>query len=1743
MARKKASDLLIEVESLKKENSELKALLKSNKKKSKTTNETVINEREILLELNDFLHELAYLPYNELFQFITSKIKSIFNVKAAIINTYDEVTSELILQCTTLTEKENADLIKLLGGKLLKRRTFVSEKNYERITSNVYEQVESIHELTFGAVPEITGKIVEKILGVDWFAALGLVHNEKLVGTMILAGDKNQSYPEREIILAFAGITASALVRKDAEEKLLDTEKRYQSIVNSSPMGMHMYELQEDDKLVLIDANPAANKILGFDHSSIIGLTIEEAFPSLVETEVPSRYRDVIKNKTVWKTEQINYKDEKIIGAFEVFAFCATEKQMVVRFLEISDRIQKEQKLKESQENFAITLRSIGDAVISTDKLGRITNMNPVAEEMCGWKLEHAQGKQLDEVFNIVDATTKFKLNNPVEKVINTGKVVELSNHTVLISRDGTERNISDSAAPIIDNKNNIQGVVLVFSDVTEAYNTRKALLESKEKLRVTAQLAKVGGWEIDVLGKTQYWTEETFRIYELESPVAPDLDRTIEYYHPDDQQKIRDNVEQAIENKRDFNFEARLITAKNNTIWVRVIGSLILHEGNLTRISGMIQDITERKIYEIALNNEKERISTILNLVGDPIFVKDDKHCFTLANKSFYEMVGLHEQNVIGKTLAEDISREEMDHFLKVDRLVLDSGIPDVREEKLTIDDKTKTIVTSKIRFTDNSGNRFLIGSIHDLTERVNAEKEKAHFNELMKFVISNTKSSISVHDTEMNYIYVSDRYYTDLHLSDKNIIGRNHYDVFPDLPQFLRDIHKRALNGETLSGENDPLVHKDGSIDWANWTCMPWYKADGTIGGIIIYIEVITERMKAAAAMKESEEKFRVLAENVPGVIYLCRNDERWSMVYLNDAIKTLTGYSKEEFLTDQISFADLYHPEDKEYVYNEVETALQNNVPFQIEYRILDKNKSCKWIQEHGVRLINENKVEFIEGFLSDITNRKLAEEKLRIRELRFEQLLQNSFDTIVLLDGDGIQRYVSASAERMHGYSPAELVDIPVIDLMIHPDDKAYVSSAFRKIIETGEGGAQYRHKRKEGGWIYLEARGTNQLDNPDIRGVVVNVRDITARKLAEEKLQESQALFTAFMDQIPGLVLIKDHELRPVFVNRTFREILPVDNWMGKLPEECFASELAADMRSHDEAAIASGFEQYEEAWPGLDGTLSTYETRKFRIDRAGTTPLLGALIIDITQRKRAEKALKESEELYRKLLTTVPDLIIHTDLQGNITFINEFVFPSLSYLPKETFLGKNMLSFISDEDLPRAVENTKLMFEHKLGPKEYRLKFEDETVLEAEVNGDVLFDANNNPTGMVYVIRNITERKQMEIDKQRMIDDLIAAKEKAEEMNKAKSNFFANMSHELRTPFVGIMGFAELLADSLENPDDKSMAEGILKASARMQDTLSKILGLARLESDAIEIKKKSFNVNELISDLYESFKGGALLKKISFEKRINFDELIIESDDIIIKDILQNFVSNAIKYTDQGGVEIIADIERNNSRDYLVIKVADTGIGIPKEKLKVIWEPFRQVSEGLNRSFDGTGLGLSIVKKSAELLQGSLSVESEEEHGSVFTFVLPINIINESISVIDHNDVIVNKSSASKKIIYIEDDEYSRNIVQRFLFGYYEIETATNANEAIEKVKTKLFDAVLMDINLKNKLNGIDLTQEIRKLDGYEGIPIIAITAYASKDDKSNFLASGLTHYIAKPFKKSELINLVNSVFTDDKK
>jgi CheY-like chemotaxis protein len=396
------------------------------------------------------------------------------------------------------------------------------------------------------------------------------------------------------------------------------------------------------------------------------------------------------------------------------------------------------------------------------------------------------------------------------------------------------------------------------------------------------------------------------------------------------------------------------------------------------------------------------------------------------------------------------------------------------------------------------------------------------------------------------------------------------------------------------------------------------------------------------------------------------------------------------------------------------------------------------------------------------------------------------------------------------------------------------------------------------------------------------------------------------------------------------------------------------------------------------------------------------------------------------------------------------------------------------------------------------------------------------------------MIRDISDRRKM-------MEELIVAKEKAEEMSKIKSNFLSNMSHELRTPLHGILGFSQMLEEEGENTELRKMASTIHSSGKRLLETLNLLLSFSKTEAKKVEINYSEICLNDFIPEVIEYFKAYAESKNLKIEFFDNNTEVKALLDDRLMRDILNNLINNGIKFTDKGGV--IVDLASHNNE--LIIKVTDSGIGIPEDKYELIFEEFRQESEGLNRNFEGTGLGLTLTRKYAELMNGTVKVISVVGMGSIFTVTLPLRPVFDGISNTKHHPLdetikIIPAPATKRNVLLVENDMVSTMLIKTYLSNNFKIESVVNGSEALHITAQKQYDLILMDINLGEGLTGIETTQLIKKLENYRNVPIIAVTAFALESDREEFLRHGCTHYISKPFEQTELLELINSIFPD---
>lgn len=520
--------------------------------------------------------------------------------------------------------------------------------------------------------------------------------------------------------------------------------------------------------------------------------------------------------------------------------------------------------------------------------------------------------------------------------------------------------------------------------------------------------------------------------------------------------------------------------------------------------------------------------------------------------------------------------------------------------------------------------------------------------------------------------------------------------------------------------------------------------------------------------------------------------------------------------------------------------------------------------------------------------------------------------------------------------------------------------------------------------------------------------------------------------------------------------------------------------------------------------------------------------------------------LQKERDQTKQYLDIAGTIIALFDCDGYIQLINKKGEEVLGYTQDE-LNGKNWFDICFNEKDRK--KNKQIHFDiirGKVPPVEFYISevlTKGKEVRTLIFHNTYLKDDNETITGVLFSAEDISEIKLKE-------KELIEAKEKADESNKLKSTFLANMSHELRTPMIGILGYSDLLIAEIENDNHKKMAKAIHDSGQRLIDTLNLILDLSRLEANKHNIDYQVVNLNELVKSVKFHFEAAAGRKKLFLKVSIPNYDVIAKTDPRMLRDVMNNLINNAIKFTNDGGVFITLEVFHRN----FIITVKDTGIGIPQESLELIFEEFRQVSEGLGRGFQGTGLGLTICKKYVELLSGQISVKSTPKVGSEFSFQIPLfaeeilddaNELNEDKgTILDDNDLeeqsllpVPQSDKIKKRILAVEDDSTSRDIINLFLKKTYEVTFAEDGEKALAIINQKQFDLIIMDINLGSGINGIEVTEKIRKTPGYQSTPIIAATAFAMLGDREKFLSTGFDHYISKPYLKKQLIELLSEI------
>lgn len=742
--------------------------------------------------------------------------------------------------------------------------------------------------------------------------------------------------------------------------------------------------------------------------------------------------------------------------------------------------------------------------------------------------------------------------------------------------------------------------------------------------------------------------------------------------------------------------------------------------------------------------------------------------------------------------------------------------------------------------------------------------------------------------------------------------------------------------------------------------------------------------------------------------------------------------------------------------------------------------------------------------------------------------FYELIENSNDFIYTINADGFITYANNKLLNTLGASVQEILNTHYIDF-VHQDYKDYVLSFYNN---------QLKHKKENTylEFILVNKKGEELWIGQEVKTIFTNglfscyyviARDINKAKVKQLKYVKLVQTLSSLFKNIDAGILLIDENGKIVYANQRYLNIFdiktPLNQYIG-----ITANELAQENLTHFENPSRNLSRVFtllnerklvrKEEVRFRNGAI--YERDYIPIFETGVYKGHFWMYYDVTTQKQLTAELNN----YKYALDQ-SSIVAIANKDGIITNVNE-KFCNISKYTKEELLTSNM-SIVNSayhptdffENLWDTIRSGKVLrTEIRNRTKHGDFYWVDSTIIP-------FIDENNIPFQYVAIQSDITAKKLFE-------EQLVHAKQDAENSLKIKEEFISNMSHEIRTPMNALIGFTDLLLETELSEEQREHLITIKNSEKLLLTLINDILDLAKLESGKIHLENEPFNLHETLREVVKLLNVNAEEKNISLELFINSkvpQEII--GDTTRVQQIMLNTVGNAIKFTEKGEVSIyVKSIITQHKEVTITFEIKDTGIGIPKTKLDSIFDSFEQASNSTTRLYGGTGLGLSIVKKLVDTMQGEITVESEVGIGSTFKIKIPFKMVDDSsvsLAQLMPMKKTVELPPLNLNVLLVEDNKTNQLLANTRLNRWdCKVTIANHGQEAIELLEKQLFDIILMDIQMPI-MNGLEATSAIRSSENsaYNQIPIIAMTAHASLKEAENAIKRGMNDYIFKPF------------------
>jgi len=1025
----------------------------------------------------------------------------------------------------------------------------------------------------------------------------------------------------------------------------------------------------------------------------------------------------------------------------------------------------------------------------------------------------------------------------------------------------------------------------------------------------------------------------------------------------------------------------------------------------------------------------------------------------------------------------------------------------------------------------------------VRDITERKAAEAEitrqKAYFEE----VIGSLENGIAVFDTSFRFEYSSPSTVLDPEVRGW-IVGRTIMEYAERIglpPEVARRRHDALVQAATDRAGvqfEEEIRRPDGTKRHMLRRALPVLDAEGELMRIIGYSVDITERKRAEEALQEREERFRTLIEHAHDIITIL--DGEGKMVYQSPSTQRVLGYTPAEL--EGISAFSLVHPDDVATVQEAMGAIVgAPGTLASAEYRFRHKDGSWRRLETFG-RALPPGSREGAAIFNSrDVTERHEAERALQEREEHFRRMIENASDMVQVVAADTRIVYTGPSVERLLGYTPEEIQGTGAMDFL-HPDDIPATLEKFGEMLSSPGVPitAEYRVRHKDGRWRDFEAQAMTLASHSAEEGVVVNARDVTERRRVQEVLQRSEEHFRALIENAHDLTVIVDASGRFVYQSPSMERIYgrSRSDTLGHTPWELMHPDDVPAVQAEFARILANpgSIGHVEYRYRHADGSWIYTEAFGRTLDPDSAEQGVVVNARDVTERRLAESEIRDQEERLRFALEAgrmgAWEWDVATDRVTWSPTLEE-----IHMMPPGSFAGTReaAIADIHPEDRPRLEEKLAAAV---TGGKKYEIQYRsilpDGSICWLETNGRLMVDAEGRPLRMVGVCRDITERMRAE-------EALRRATEEAERANRAKSEFLSRMSHELRTPMNSILGFAQVLSRAGLSANHTKYLQHILKGGRHLLNLINEVLEISRIESGKQTLSLEPVHLSTVLQEAL------GLVRPLAEQRRVELDDApyvadpgaYVHADRQRLTQVVLNLLSNAVKYNRPGGrVRLWSDAVAGE--ECVRIRIEDTGPGIPADRADQLFTPFARLGAE-QTEVEGTGLGLALSLRLAEAMGGDLVLESTGTGGSVFRLELrpaenPLTRAEESGGAPAATGVGPHRAA---RVLYIEDNLANLALVETFLMSRPEWQTipALQGLVGVELAREHHPDLILLDLHLPD-MHGSEVLRRLRADARTSDIPVVVISADATRSAVDELLAAGADAYLTKPLDLDEFLH-----------